>query len=103
VTLRVRDLDDGGALLWVAADGGKTEAATRRVEVDEELQPYLLALAQGKDPNAFLFAFESQRHRRTLSSYNSRRDALLRRVNVPGSEGTDRRGAFDAGPARDPG
>ncbi len=82
VTLKVRDLDDGGALLWVAAEGGKTEAATRRIEVDEELQPHLVALAQGKDPNAFLFAFESQRRRKTLNNYKSRRDSLLRRVKA---------------------
>jgi integrase len=82
MTLKVRDLDDGGSLLWVAADGGKTEAATRRVEVDDVLKPYLLALAQGRDPNALLFAFEAQRRRKSANAYKSRRDALLRRVKA---------------------
>jgi integrase len=82
MTLKIRDLDDGGSLLWVAAEGGKTEAATRRVEVDDELKPYLLALVRNRDPNSLLFEFESQRRRKTANAYKSRRDALLRRVKA---------------------
>lgn len=50
---RVRDLDDGGALLWVWS--GKTEAARRRVEVPEPLRAMLLEVAAGRAPGARLF------------------------------------------------
>lgn len=43
VGCRVRDLDDGGKMLWVSAS--KTEAGVRRIEVPDLLQPPLLRLA----------------------------------------------------------
>jgi integrase len=49
----VRDLDDGGRMLWIPTS--KTRAGQRRVAVPEVLQPYLLALASGKPPDAPLF------------------------------------------------
>ena len=49
----VRDLDDGGRLLWIP--DSKTEAGKRTQEVPEVLQPLLIALSQGKAPLALLF------------------------------------------------
>jgi integrase len=82
MTLRVRDLDDGGQLLWVASDGGKTEASDRQQEVPAELQPYLLKLAKERGPNDWLFTFEPQRRRKSHNEGKGRRDALLRRVKA---------------------
>ena len=53
VSREVRDLDDGGQLLWIP--DSKTAAGKRTLEVPELLQPYLLRLADGKEPNAPLF------------------------------------------------
>jgi integrase len=49
----VRDLDDGGQVLWI--NRGKTENARRRLQVPEVLRPLLLRLADGKSPAKFLF------------------------------------------------
>jgi len=49
----VRDLDDGGALLWIP--DSKTLAGRRKLQVPEFLQPYLVELARGRDPQAALF------------------------------------------------
>ncbi len=53
--LAVRDLDDEGKILWVAAGGGKTEAATRRLEVPDLLRQLLLSHAAGKAGESPLF------------------------------------------------
>ena len=49
----VRDLDDGGRLLWIRAS--KTEAGKRAVEVPEMLRPLLLGLAKDRIAAAPLF------------------------------------------------
>ncbi|HNN92009.1 MAG TPA: site-specific integrase [Pseudomonadota bacterium] len=49
----VRDLDDGGRVLWITR--GKTDNARRRLQVPEVLRPLLLRCAEGKTPEAFLF------------------------------------------------
>lgn len=49
----VRDLDDGGKVLWIPR--GKTDNARRRLEVPEVLRPLLLQLADGKSPLDLLF------------------------------------------------
>ena len=49
----VRDLDNGGRLLWIPSS--KTEAGRRTLEVPEVLQPHLMALAEAKPPTAPLF------------------------------------------------
>jgi integrase len=49
----VRDLDDGGRVLWI--EGDKTAAGDRRLEVPEVLRPRLLRLAAGRPPTAKLF------------------------------------------------
>jgi len=50
---KVRDLDDGGRILWI--EGGKTENRDQPVEVPEELRPLLLQLAEGRKPADLLF------------------------------------------------
>ena len=45
----VRDLDNGGRLLWIPSS--KTEAGRRTLEVPEVLQPHLQALAEGLPKN----------------------------------------------------
>ncbi|PSM30872.1 site-specific integrase, partial [Haliangium sp. UPWRP_2] len=49
----VRDLDDGARYLWIEA--GKTANARRRLEVPEDIQPYLIRLAANKRPDDLLF------------------------------------------------
>lgn len=58
VSRTVRDLDDGGRILWVDATDEwtpKTTASRRRVEVPAALQPLLLARTRDKLPAARLF------------------------------------------------
>jgi integrase len=49
----VRDLDDGGRVLWITR--GKTDNARRRLEVPEILRPLLARLADHKPAEALLF------------------------------------------------
>ena len=51
----VRDLDDGGQLLWIP--DSKTEAGKRTLQVPEILRPYLLTLAEGKGSEELLFGY----------------------------------------------
>jgi len=53
VRCQVRDLDDGGQLLWIVQS--KTEAGRRRVVVPPVLQGYLKRLAEGKKGDELLF------------------------------------------------
>jgi integrase len=50
---RVRDLDDGGRVLWIQF--GKTEASKRRLAVPPVLRAALLKLAEGQVPDSYLF------------------------------------------------
>lgn len=56
---QVRDLDDGGRLLIVKDT--KTKAGERTLEVPELLRPYMLKLAEGKQPTDRLFRVRSRR------------------------------------------
>jgi integrase len=49
----VRDLDDGGRVLWITK--GKTDNARRRLHVPDVLRPLLHRLAEGKAPDDLLF------------------------------------------------
>jgi integrase len=49
----VRDLDDGGRLLWIGKT--KSKAGRRRLIVPDELRPLLLALCTDRPPTAPLF------------------------------------------------
>lgn len=55
----VRDLDDGGRLLWIT--DAKTPAGRRTLEVPDSLRPWLLMLARGKAPTDRLFG-DRDRH-----------------------------------------
>lgn len=58
VTRTVRDLDDGGRILWIDDTGDwspKTTAGRRRVEIPAVLQPLLLDRTRGKLPADLLF------------------------------------------------
>lgn len=56
VKRNVRDLDDGGNLLWI--DRTKTIAGVRRLTIPAELRDLLLGLAAGKKSNDPLFTRE---------------------------------------------
>lgn len=61
VSRRVQDLDDdetAGDLLWIPCS--KTPAGRRTLEVPEVLRPLLLACAEGKTPDRFLFECERE-------------------------------------------
>jgi integrase len=49
----VRDLDDEGKLMWIP--DAKTAKGRRTVQVPQELQPYLLGLAENNEPEELLF------------------------------------------------
>ena len=53
VNRTVRDLDDGGRLLWIPE--AKTRAGIRRLVVPEVLRPHLLRLARGRGSQDKLF------------------------------------------------
>lgn len=75
----VRDLDDGGRLLWIP--DAKTDAGKRTVEIPEELQPYLLARALGKSPDALLFPAQRRgKHWRDWVEEETRRLCKLAKV-----------------------
>jgi integrase len=50
----VRDVDDGGFLLWIP--DSKTEAGRRQIDVPVQLAPLLRRLTRGRLPQAPLFA-----------------------------------------------
>jgi len=54
----VRDLDDGGGLLWIP--DSKTEAGKRTLQVPEVLRPHLVALAEGKKSDELLFGYHDR-------------------------------------------
>ena len=77
----VRDLDNGGRLLWI--DAGKTKNARRHLEVPDLLRPYLLELAKGKTPSEPLFGCGTtgkQRRRPTMWAFVQR---MCDRAGVP--------------------
>jgi integrase len=56
----VRNLDDGGRLLWIT--DAKTQAGIRRLQVPQQLQPLLERLAANKQPTDRLFGPNVHRH-----------------------------------------
>ena len=92
----VRDLDDGGRVLWI--DTAKTAAGERWLEVPPPLQPLLVAAAKGRVPDAPLLGGE--RRTRYWVYYHVRRLCRLARVpRVPphGLRGTHDTLAREAG------
>ena len=53
LTRQVRDVDDGGRVLWIP--DGKTKNARRRLSVPEEVQPLVKVLTEGRPADALLF------------------------------------------------
>lgn len=81
--LRVRDVDADATRLHIAAEGGKTDNATRTLEIDvPELRSLLLNLRQGKPAGDYLFARRCAivSTNTTLYRYLHR---LCDRLNVP--------------------
>jgi integrase len=54
----VRDLDDGGQLIWIP--DSKTEAGKRTLQVPEVLRSHLLGLAEGKKSEELLFGYHDR-------------------------------------------
>lgn len=77
----VRDLDDGARYLWI--DAGKTANARRHLEVPELVQPYLLLLATGKQPDDFLFGASESGGRRYPQKMWEMVRRLCQRAGVP--------------------
>ena len=77
----VRDLDDGARYLWI--DAGKTANARRHLEVPELVQPYLLLLAAGKQPEEFLFGASESGGRRYRQKMWEMVRRLCQRAGVP--------------------
>lgn len=68
----VRDLDDGGRLLWI--DKAKTPTGRRKVEIPEVLAEQLRVLVDGKAPTDPIFTMEDgQRATRRWANYHVKR------------------------------
>jgi integrase len=77
----VRDVDDGGRVLWVSH--GKTRNARRRLQVPELLQPFLRALIQGKRPEDWLFGTTRTGHPQHPEYLWNKVRALCQEAGVP--------------------
>ncbi len=89
-----RDLDDQGRVLWIPS--GKTKNAVRKLAVPEVLREFLLALAEGKQPEERLFGL----HWRDWPRKNVKRIcelAEVAKVTAHGMRGTHATLAVDAG------
>lgn len=76
----VRDLDDGGALLWI--DRTKTTAGVRRLIIPDELRAPLLALVKGRAADAPIFVKDDgKRATRSWAYYHVKR--LCKAAKVP--------------------
>jgi integrase len=70
IQIQARDIDDDGALLWVAGKRLKTKNRRRsQVIADEELRALLVAAAKDKAPEAFVFASERREGRAVTRQY----------------------------------
>lgn len=61
----VRDLDDGGRVLWITR--GKTDNARRRLVVPAVLQPLLVRMAAGQSAESLLFGTSPRRSGQPLT------------------------------------
>lgn len=94
--LQVRDVDDGGRLLWAAAEGGKTANARRPLEVPEVLQPLLLRQAKRASRAPALWRNDSEQWVRRWTKKICRR-AGVPIVNPQGNRGFHSSVAREAG------
>jgi integrase len=81
----VRDLDDGGRLLWITES--KTKAGVRQVPVPEQVRGRLLALAAGRAPDERLFAINRHQLRTAVRT-------ICKRAGVPVVSPHGLRGTF---------
>lgn len=88
-----RDLDNGGALLWI--DDSKTEAGRRVVEVPELLRGPLRRVASAADPGLALFPHDRHWVRKQVQRVC--RLAGVKRTTAHGMRGTIATIAVDAG------
>jgi integrase len=83
----VRDLDDGGNVLWIAETQGgwrpKSRAGQRRIEVPEVLRQMLLQRAQDKAGETLLFISPRSRGRRSHSWLREHTRRLCKAAGVP--------------------
>lgn len=93
-TRLVRDLDDGGRLLWIPET--KTEAGRRMLQVPEQLQPYLKQLAEGKERDTLLFGSHWRDWPRKWVQRICR-DAQVPKVSAHGMRGLHSTLALEAG------
>jgi integrase len=91
----VRNLDDGGRLLWIT--DAKTRAGVRRLEVPPQLQGHLQRLARGKRPEDRLFKRGAHRHWVLKSVHRICKSAGVPRVPAHGLRGTHATLAVSAG------
>jgi integrase len=107
---RVKDLDDDGRLFWITE--AKSRAGDREIEIPEVLRQRLLLLAQGKDPEDYLYGtmtrqtlwqavkvFAKRAGVPDISPHGLRGSALTKRVRNGGSieEVAEYAGHADAG------
>lgn len=76
----VRDLDDGGALLWI--ERAKTPTGNRRLIVPDELRAPLLRLAKGKKPTEPIFTKEDGARATRHWAYHHVRQ-IMKEAGVP--------------------
>ena len=83
--LRVRDVDrhPGGVDLWIAEEGGKTDAARRRVPVEGELVELLLEQVKGKEAEGWLFPAKTGSGHRTATWLRQSAHRLCELAEVP--------------------
>jgi integrase len=91
----VRNLDDGGRLLWIT--DAKTRAGVRRLEVPPQLQGHLQRLARDKRPEDTLFKQRRHRHWVLKSVHRICKEAGVPRVPAHGLRGTHATLAVSAG------
>lgn len=110
ITRRLRDLDDGGRILWIddapeLEFQPKTAAGRRPLHVPPELQPLLSELGRSKLPGALLFpGRNSKPHSRDWPLRQVRRlckEAGIPRLSAHGLRGFVATAAMQAGAAPD--
>ncbi len=79
---KVRDVDAGGALLWI--DGGKTKNARRHLKVEaKELQERLLLLTYGRGPEEPLFGYGETGKPRRYTALWATTQRICKAAGVP--------------------
>lgn len=80
---RIRDLDDGGRVLWITS--GKSRNAKRNPIVPTFLRPYLLRASAGRPADAYLFGENKARpgEPRARQAFNAAVLRICERAGVP--------------------